>query len=196
MVSKKTKHSPRNKNVWVILAIVVVVVIGIKIAYVSNSTPKSFAPTTTTVSTQPLLFDFGNQILVVNNQKLSFVNGSYTDKTYGQHTASISDKTDNPSKTKSAAILTDNPGGSGTFFYVVGVSVNDGKAIYSKPVLLGDRIKIVSMSVDEAGAQANGIVTVKYLDRSIGAPMATEPTEEKTVQYAFEDNGNLMTILH
>ena len=199
MAKKKVQHSHKKRKLWISIALIIIVLATIKIAYFSSITPKTQAPTTTTTdSLQPHSFDFGNQKMRVNNQELAFVNHIYetSNEADGKHSAIISNQTANPSQTKSAAILIDNPGGSGTFYYVVGASVKDGKEIYSKPVLIGDRIKILSVSVADAGAEDNGIITVKYLDRSTGTPMATEPTQEKTTQYAFENNGNLIVVLH
>ncbi len=142
--------------------------------------------------------DFGNQKVMLNNQELLFVKGSYksSDTTYGPHTASIGDQAGNLSKTRYVAILTDKPGGSGTFSYLVGAMPKQGKIVYSKPVLLGDRIKIISVVVDNPGAKDNGIVTVQYLDRTEGSPMSSEPTQEIIAKYTFQDDGNLLAVLH
>ena len=73
--------------------------------------------------------------------------------------------------------------------------IKDGKIIYSEPVLLGDRIKIISVSVDDPQEYDNGVVTVTLLNRPPEAPMTVVPIEEATSQYAFQDNGNLMIVL-
>lgn len=143
-------------------------------------------------------FDIGNKTVTLNNEELSFYNGLHKsiNNSYGRHTAQISGKNLSPDGTRFAAILVDSPGGSGTFYYLIGGMQKDGKEIYSKPVLLGDRVKIESVSVFDPGKDDNGVIEVKYLDRSQGASMAAEPTVETLSKFAYEDNGNLISVLN
>lgn len=99
-----------------------------------------------------------------------------------------------PSGTRGAGILIDSPGGSGTFYYLVGATVKNGMNVYSEPVPLGDRIIIKSLTVKDAATHNHGEITVTYLDRPEGAPMSDEPTKEVVEKYAFENNGNLIEV--
>lgn len=65
----------------------------------------------------------------------------------GQHVASITDERVNQANTRAAAILIDNPVGSGIFYYVIVAARVDGRASYSAPLFLGDRINIEAVSV-------------------------------------------------
>jgi hypothetical protein len=146
---------------------------------------------------QPIYpFNFGNQKIIVDNQLLKFVNGSYkkTDANAGNLYANIANQAFNPERSRGAAILIYNPGGSGTFYYLVGAMKQDNKDTYATPVLLGDRIKIVSIIVDNPAAEDNGIITVQYLDRPSDASMATDPTQQMTKKYAFQEDGNLIEV--
>lgn len=150
------------------------------LAWIPRASANSRAP----ISAQAGPFDFGNQTFTLSNEKLSFKNGFYASRD-GRQFASITDQSINRTMTKAAAILIDNPEGSGTFYYVLGATRADGRDIYSQPVFLGDRIKIESVYVGE------DTVTVQYLTRPANASMATEPTQRASAIYIFRSNGNL-----
>jgi hypothetical protein len=77
-----------------------------------------------------------------------------------------------------AVVVTQQPGGSGTFSYL---SVVPSAALGPAPVvLLGDRI-----TVDRVAA-AHGQVTVTYLDRPFGVPFAAAPTVPVTRHFKLE----------
>jgi hypothetical protein len=82
-------------------------------------------------------------------------------------------------------LVIDNPGGSGTFFYVVG-AINEGNG-YSgtEAMLLGDRI---APQTTEAGE--NGLVLVNYADRAPGEPMNAIPTIGKSMWVKYETKTN------
>lgn len=142
-------------------------------------------------------FDFNNQKIMVNDQELDFVNGTYkSTDIYNAHTATITDEVTNEAGNRAAAILTDNPGGSGTFYYLVGAMIKNNQQIYSKPILLGDRIKILSVQVYNPLSEDNGLIAVQYLTRAYGEPMSSEPTVQSIIRYAFQDDGNLINVLH
>lgn len=73
-----------------------------------------------------------------------------------------------------AVVLAQEPGGSGTFFYVaVALGSADGYT-GTAAVLLGDRISYRSAAIGE------GLVTVTYAERRPGEPMTTSPSVEIT----------------
>lgn len=191
MAKKKQKHPLLHK-----LLIALVIILALLIAILlTKATKEKQREVLLTYQQQGTIFDFGNQSIMLNNQELSFKNGLYenSDQTY---TARITNQKANPSGSRAAAILIDNPGGSGTFYYLVGAISKDGKITYSEPVLLGDRIQIVSLTVDEPERYDNGVITVTYLNRPDSVPFSEEPTQQKIVRYAFEENGNLLEILN
>lgn len=191
MAKKKKKVKSSSKVLWIIIALALVVVAGMFLAH-----RPSMAPTTPQI--QLTAFNFGNQKIMLDNEALNFVNGVYesTDETYGQHMAQVANRSVNQAGNRAAAILIDSPGGSGTFYYLIGAMQKDGKELYSEPIPLGDRIKMVSVSVDNPEEENNGVVTIEYLDRPKNAPMSTDPTVAVIKHYAFEDNGNLIEVLH
>lgn len=76
------------------------------------------------------------------------------------------------------AILVDQPGGTGSFYYL---AVLPGPAAARWPslgaALLGDRIKVERVSV------ADGVVTVDYLDRKPDEPMSAPPSVKMTRRF-------------
>jgi hypothetical protein len=73
-----------------------------------------------------------------------------------------------------AFVLTQDMGGSGTFFYV-GTALRSGNGyVGTNGVILGDRIEVQSVSIGV------GLVTVVYLDRNVGEPFTARPSLELT----------------
>ena len=69
-----------------------------------------------------------------------------------------------------AAVTVENPGGSGTFYYLHAL-IGDGVALRDTAVaFLGDRIRIEGVSVHD------GVITVAQLDRPLDAPFAEPPS--------------------
>ncbi len=183
------------KPFWITLGVIILLIIFFILGYHFSRKPSSTSSQMFAAPTNTYLFDIGNKKITLNNHLLAFKNSSYK-ASHGSEVATITNLTINPSGTRATAILIDSPGGTGTFYYLIGGVLKNGQEIYSKPVLLGDRIKIKSLSVYEPQAHDNGIITVQYLDRPASAPMLTMPTIQILKQFAFEDNGNLIEVLH
>ncbi|HVZ67550.1 MAG TPA: hypothetical protein VG917_04800 [Patescibacteria group bacterium] len=176
------KKRKKNKDNLAWLLAGAVVVFGIIFFVFTHSRPKTvMAPSS--FQAPPSLFN--NYEINLDGQKLSFTGGTYKSPD-GQHTALIENQTSLAS-TRSAAILVDSPGGSGTFYYLIAASEQNGRATYAAPIPLGDRIKIGSLSIGN-----DNLITVVYYDRPVGAPMADEPNQEVVAKYAFQDDGNLI----
>ncbi|MEI6238543.1 MAG: hypothetical protein WCP15_03355, partial [bacterium] len=69
-----------------------------------------------------------------------------------------------------AFILTQNSGGSGTFYYVVATFSTPDGFVGTNAVLLGDRISPQTTEIK------NGQIIVNYADRKAGEPMTTSPS--------------------
>jgi hypothetical protein len=77
--------------------------------------------------------------------------------------------------------LTQDGGGSGTFYYVVAALRTGTGFKGTNTVLLGDRISPQSISIQ------NGVVTVRYLDRKPDEPMSAQPTVSVSKQLKVVD---------
>ena len=189
MAKRKTIHADHSLLIVLFLALIALLFVLLFYTLPKNT----INPPIVTPHLQS--FNFSNQTIMINGQKLTFVNGVYKSADQ-QETATIINSSTNPVRNRAAAIVVDNPGGSGTFYYIYGAMSKAGRETYSQPVQLGDRIKIESVTVDDPQAEDNGMITVKYLDHTADEAMADAPTQEVTAQFAFQDDGNLLAVLH
>ena len=81
-----------------------------------------------------------------------------------------------------AVILIDDPGGSGTFYYLGAVINQSGNPLNVATVSLGDRVKVKALDIEEEE------IVVHMLTREADKSMASEPTLEVTQKYRLEDN--------
>lgn len=80
-----------------------------------------------------------------------------------------------------AFLVTQDGGGSGTFFYVVGaVKQADGSYKGTDGVLLGDRVAPQTTEMSQDPNQKN-VLIVNYADRRAGEPMTTQPSQGKSL---------------
>ncbi|MDH3673684.1 MAG: hypothetical protein OES46_21420 [Gammaproteobacteria bacterium] len=84
-----------------------------------------------------------------------------------------------------ALILVNDAGGSGSFYYVAVAQNLQGKYRGGNAVWLGDRIDLRDIAI------RNGLVIVRYLERSANESMTTAPTVARTMVLHL-DNGRLM----
>lgn len=84
-----------------------------------------------------------------------------------------------------AVIITRTGGGSGFFVYVAPFLSKAGSYKGGNAVFLGDRIAPKDISISD------GVVTVEYLDRAEGEPLAAEPTVPVTRQFVIR-SGSLV----
>ncbi len=80
-----------------------------------------------------------------------------------------------------AFVLTQESGGSGTFYYVVAALAADERYVGSRGFLLGDRIAPQGIEID-----ANGNITVSYADRAPGESFATPPSRPSSIRLRLE----------
>ena len=85
---------------------------------------------------------------------------------------------DGDGRADTIVILTQQPGGSGTFYYVA-VLLNAASGVTSAPaVMLGDRIAVNGVRVDGA------TIVVDLLDRASGQPFTSSPSVSVTKRFA------------
>ncbi|MEK7649838.1 MAG: META domain-containing protein [Patescibacteria group bacterium] len=76
-------------------------------------------------------------------------------------------------------LLTQEGGGSGTFFYLVGAIKTDTGYEGTEAVLIGDRI------APQTTEYRRGVVIVNYADRERGEPMTAEPTVAESLHLKY-----------
>lgn len=77
-------------------------------------------------------------------------------------------------------LLTHQPGGSGSFFYVVAAISTEEGYLGSEGFFLGDRIAPQTTEVSQNPAHAN-VIVVNYADRGPGEPMTTQSSFGKSI---------------
>lgn len=91
-----------------------------------------------------------------------------------------------------AFLLTQETGGSGTFFYVVAALNTPAGYVGSRAVFLGDRIAPQSTSVDEGkttnGTDRRNVIVVNYAVRAPGEPFTAQPSVGKSVWLKLDPN--------
>lgn len=90
----------------------------------------------------------------------------------------------------SAFLLTQESGGSGTFFYVAAAVKQQGGFLGTNAIFLGDRIAPQSTNVDSNNPAQ---FVVNYADRKAGEPMAAQPTVGVSRTFKLED-GTLVEV--
>ncbi len=167
-----------------------------------------------TVIVLVLLLGFG-LLLLTKNSNLNLVNSDYKNSTYnideknvtlvgGVAESEVSPgsaskittryfggdlKTDlnNDGKEDVVFLVTQNSGGSGTFYYVVS-AINTGSGyVGSDGYLLGDRIAPQDIEVSQNPKQKN-VIVVNYADRAPGQPMTAQPSLGKSVYLKLDSN--------
>lgn len=81
--------------------------------------------------------------------------------------------------------MTQETGGSGTFYYVVALLDTTSGPIGSDGVLLGDRISPQTITIDEGkttnGTNRQNVIVVNYTDRKPGESFDISPSVEKSI---------------
>jgi hypothetical protein len=77
-------------------------------------------------------------------------------------------------------LVTQEAGGSGTFFYLVGALNTERGYVGTQAVLIGDRISPQTTEVHD------GLVVVNYADRAVGEPMTAEPSVGRSLRLLYD----------
>lgn len=81
-----------------------------------------------------------------------------------------------------AFLVTQETGGSGTFFYLVGAIQNeDGTYRGTDAVLIGDRIAPMATEYQSFSGIPGGYIIVNYAERAPGEPMTAQPSVGKSL---------------
>lgn len=83
-------------------------------------------------------------------------------------------------------LLTQQGGGSGTFYYAVAALNTELGYVGSDGYLLGDRVAPQNIEVSQNPRHVN-VVVVNYADRAAGEPMTTQPSLGKSVYLKLDE---------
>jgi hypothetical protein len=132
-----------------------------------------------------------NATYVVEDQKIQLIDGrSETEPAPGSATKVITSvfgkpvygNIDGEGDVDAALILTYDPGGSGTFYYVAAALDVNGFYLGTRAILLGDRVAPQNISV------RNGVIVANYADRRLDKPMTAPPSVDTSKYLVLEGN--------
>ena len=163
-----------NKNTWLVVFAVVIVIAG---AYVYLRNPQPIGTTT------PSGFDPLNATYTVEGQQITLVNGVSEVSLPGIKDPTVATKTttkifgqpvvgdlNGDGRADAAVFITQDSGGSGTFYYAV-AAINTGNGAQgTNAIFLGDRIAPQNIEIK------NGQIIVNYTDRKAGDSFADQPS--------------------
>lgn len=93
----------------------------------------------------------------------------------------------NDGKEDAALFLVQDPGGSGTFYYIAVAIAKDGIYHGTNAVLLGDRVIPRTIHI------RNNVIIVNYVDRLPDEPMSTPPSLVKSMSLRLNESLLLST---
>ncbi|MES2006669.1 MAG: hypothetical protein V4436_01010 [Patescibacteria group bacterium] len=133
--------------------------------------------------------DYKNAEYIIDGQRVRLVNGeAQTEAAPGSASKVVTKYFGNEVKTDLdldgredvAFIVTQNSGGSGTFYYVVAALNTTRGYVGSEAILLGDRIAPQTSEVSQ-NPKHKGVIVVNYAERAAGEPMTTAPSVGKSI---------------
>lgn len=170
-----------KNNSTIIGGIIVILIIVGLIFYALTATPAK-APTQTTTVTQS---DPKNGTYFINGENVTLKNGVSEIDTSGSSATKIVTKyfgnevtadLDGDGSQDTAFLITQNTGGSGTFYYAVAQLHTKSGSIGSEGLFLGDRIAPQSTSMG-----TGTIIVINYADRKPGESFAVAPSVGKSI---------------
>lgn len=91
-------------------------------------------------------------------------------------------------------LLTQETGGSGTFYYVVSALNTERGYIGSEGYLLGDRIAPQTIEASPNPRHKN-VIVANYADRAVGEPMTAQPSVGKSVYLKLDETSMMWGIV-
>lgn len=177
----------KNKFVFILLGLGLAVVLGMSFFFQYHAT-KEFSPEEGTVT------NIKNATYTIDGQMVTLKDGvsvvpaapgsasRVTTQYFGNE---VSSDFDGDGRSDTAFIVTQNTGGSGTFYYLVAALNTIHGYVGSQSFLLGDRIapQTTEMSRDPKTPK---IIIVNYADRKAGESFAVQPSVGKTVRLILD----------
>ncbi|MFA6354458.1 MAG: hypothetical protein WCX12_02120 [Candidatus Paceibacterota bacterium] len=166
-----------NKKSLVI--VLVVLIVGFGAYYIKqNQAPVVFDPLNATyiLDDQPVTLTNGKS-------EVSAAPGSATEITTTIFGEPVTGDLNSDGKPDAAIILVDNPGGTGTFYFVAAAINTHKGAQGTNAVLLGDRIAPQNIQIK------NGQIIANYTDRGPDDPMSVPPSIGVSKYLVFDGTG-------
>lgn len=121
----------------------------------------------------------GKEVGLINGKSEEVVPGSSSKIVTQYFGNEVKSDLDDDGREDIAFILTQQTGGSGTFYYVVAALNKEEGFVGSDGYLLGDRIAPQTTELSRNSRHKN-VIVVNYADRNAGEPMTTQPSMGKS----------------
>lgn len=178
-----------NKKVWYVIFVILLVVIAYILIF-GSPTPSDILEDTLVIQTPTVPMDPKSGTFIIEKQRIQLNDGisalpamkgvSTMIKTYTTDIQAIG-KVDPNNMDDLAVVLRQEPGGSGIFYYFAVMLDAQNAYLTTNSVLLGDRIKVESLSITP-----DRIIEAKILDRNPGEPFSTAPSVEKILRFKVQ----------
>ncbi|OGZ52841.1 MAG: hypothetical protein A3B25_01165 [Candidatus Ryanbacteria bacterium RIFCSPLOWO2_01_FULL_48_26] len=178
-----------SKTTLAVIAVIVVLAIGGYLIFgkkdvgaPAESAQATFDPlnATYTIEGQPVNLVDGKSEVSIAEGKLGAESGSaikIITTLFGQP---VTGDLNGDGKADAAVMIVENPGGTGTFFYVAAALNTENGAQGTNAVLLGDRIAPQNIQIK------NGQIIANYADRRPDEPMAASPSVGVSAYLVFD----------
>jgi hypothetical protein len=153
-------------------------------------------------SDEVLIPDYKNAVYNIDGKDIKLNNG-YSEEAIPQSTAKIITRyfgndliTDlnNDGRDDIVFLITQETGGSGTFYYVVSAINTVNGYIGSDGYFLGDRIAPQTINNSQNPKHKN-VVVVNYADRKEGEPMIAQPSVGKSAYLKLDENNRWGVVM-
>ncbi len=142
-----------------------------------------------------VLSDYKNVEYVIEGQRVKLTDGSASSPQVGSESKIVTTYFGNEvhhdlnddGREDVVFILTQNTGGSGTFYYVVAALNTPEGYIGSQGLLLGDRIAPQTTEINEEAGRVN-VIVVNYADRKPGESFTVVPSVGKSIWLKLDPN--------
>lgn len=184
----------QNKKIYLLILVALVTIGIVYVIYpINNFTPPSDTPSeikkSEALSPKDATYNIGGQSVTLINgvSTISAAPGSASVITTQYFGNEVIHDFDGDGRADTAFILTQNTGGSGTFYYAV-VALNTTRGyVGSTGFLLGDRIAPQTTEMSQNSATPD-VLVVNYADRKSGESFATAPSIGKSVWLKLDIN--------
>lgn len=169
------------------IKIIIFLIIALTIMILGFGTYKLTAPTNTTSIQDTVLADPHDGTYTIAGEKITLVNGisemqaapgstsKITTRYFGND---VSADLDGDGTLDNAFLITQETGGSGTFYYVVALLQTTDGPIGTNSLLLGDRI-----APQTTEQSTDGMIVVNYADRTIEEDFTVAPSVGKSLYF-------------
>lgn len=178
------------KEILVLIFVVVLLMVGMNFL----PPPHNFIPKNSEDGKVKLAQNYLDATYVLDGREVKLVNGvseievapdsasKIVTRYFGNE---VKHDLDDDGREDIAFLLTQETGGSGTFYYVVGALNTEDGYIGSQGVLLGDRIAPQTTHMEEekidGGTRRQNVIVVNYAVRLPGEPMTARPSMGKSI---------------